>query len=241
MGKIIYLLFVLVSIPCLLYPQVDTVGNYIITRENNLLTIVSTETSETHVLEYPNLTTEYYDIDEDGIYELLIISEELKDTSPNYLLFVYKLGDNIELITSINSGVKKPELIYSEESGLTVLAIGFPDFDKLNNSANIDLFFSPLNLLFFNGESFETDYDDCIDILLKENEEIFSVVTDFLLSYGKNCKTSKLLESAFASIYMNYINAGEFAMADHLIDTYYFCEDKKEFIQLIKNTLTERP
>lgn len=241
MKKLFYPVFVLFSVPCLLFSQVDTVGNFVISKENDFIRIVSLETSDEHLLNHSNSSIEYYDIDEDGIEELLVISEDLSKPIPNYSLFIYKLGDNIELINKINSGVKKPELIYSEESELTIIATGLPPFDHLNNNENFNIFFSPLNLLFFNGENFETYYDDSFDILLKENEEIFSIVTDIFLNYGKNCKTSKLLIPALASIYVNYFNAGEFAMADHLIETYYFCEDKKEFIQLIKNTLTEKP
>jgi hypothetical protein len=239
--KFIFPFFVLFSIPCLLFSQVDTVGNFLISKENDLIKIVSVETTETHTLSHSNPTIDYHDFDEDGLFELLIISEDLSGTIPNYKLYVYRLGNIIELIDSIKSGVKKPELIFSEESGLTILAIGFSSFDLFNSLPNFDLFFSPLKILFFNGENFETDFEDCYDILLKENEEIFSFITEILQDFGKNCKTSKLLQSAFAATYVNYFNAGEFAMADHLIDTYYFCEDKKEFILLIKNTLLERP
>ena len=58
-----------------------------------------------------------------------------------------------------------------------------------------------------------------------------------LMRNGFNCSTSQLYKGIVASVYANYLNAGEQSLATQMLKKYYLCDDielfKQEIIDLI--------
>lgn len=240
MRQLIFGLIYAFLLSCLLLPQADTVGDFIIEKDSNTVKILSLKTNVITILNFNHPSLDYFDFDEDSIPELLIIDSSSIDLFPVYWVYIYRLKDVLYRIDSISSGMKEPELVLSEELQQGVLICGFPEFNSINMEAGINTAFSPLNILLYNGESFYTEFDDTFQLLINENEEIFTFIAAYLNDNGRNCSNSKKLTAAFSSAVINFINAGENALAEHLLNSYYLCEDKNDFLNYIKKTVQEK-
>lgn len=232
----IQILFIF-SAPCLLYSQVDTVGNFIISSGINKVSFFNIVENKSLELYVENPSLDYNDFDDDGMNEVLIIGQQKFHNITRYFVLIYKVDQYINLIDSIMSGVQKPELIFSNEAEQVVLAVGYSEFDTFNFNSKSN--YSPIRLLNYDGEQFFVDFEDFFDILLKENDEIFAQLDDDFSNNGLNCSTTSLNKAAIGALYINYLNAGEKAMAEHVLDSFYFCNDRLEFTTILKNILTE--
>ncbi|MGE5402205.1 MAG: hypothetical protein ACM3S2_17540 [Ignavibacteriales bacterium] len=176
------------------------------------------------------------DLDNDGTGEFLVNDYTETDGQNFYTLYVFNTTGTFYLTDSIYSGLKDPYYFYSDEISNVVLVTGSPDFDSLNQAA-AETSFSPLVCWSFVDSSLSIVNDQLYDIFLDENEANISYMDSVCKSKGRTCEASQEFRAAIAATYANYVYADENALAEKMLEEYYFCDDLKKFKEQISKLL----
>jgi hypothetical protein len=176
------------------------------------------------------------DLDGDGYVEFILEDYSVDKGRKYYYTYVYNTIDSFYLIDSIYSGLKKPYLTYSYELNEVIIITGTPDTDSLNDSDTFKIF-SPLICWGFADDQFGIINDKLYDIFIDTNNKDLDYIDSLYNKYGNNCSTARMLRSAIAAVFLNYIYADEEAIAEKALNKYYGCSDKEKFKDEIKKLL----
>jgi hypothetical protein len=180
--------------------------------------------------EYQNPFGYLSDLDSDGNDEFLVRDSSVTLVDQTlYELYIYNVLDTFYMAGKINSGTTEPYESDSGEIEGLIIVTGNPDFSYLNeNSEYVSL---PLNCWKFEDGEIHSVNDEVYDLFMNENNKILSALDDILSGDKSDCDSMLDVKSLIASAYINYLNAGENAVASNLISTYYPCEDASRFRQ----------
>jgi len=168
------------------------------------------------------------DLDGDNMSELLITDHYNSKGRELFTLYIYNTIDSFFLADSIFSGYIDPYFTFSEEINDLILITGNPDFVQFDYSGGM---FLPINCYKFDSGEVLNINDEVYDIFIEENNELLDFIEGYFTTNAKDCSGSKNIISAIASVYANYINAGETTLANHLISNYYYCDDDISFMK----------
>lgn len=212
----------------IVYPQSDEFQFefFTVKLESNRL-IVNSNSNEIFSKVFENPFVYLSDLDQDGNNELLV--KDVINTNGNneYLLYIFNTLDTFFISREITSGLKEPyEIVSGEIDGLIIIS-GNPDFNIYNKE--IEFIFLPINCWKFEEGEVYLINDLLYDPFIEENNSISVFLDKIFMDEGKDCSTSVKVRAAIASGYMNYLNAGELAVASNFLKTYYLCNDTTEF------------
>jgi hypothetical protein len=193
--------------------------------------------SETFNKEFENPFVYLSDLDQDSNDELLIKDRINSNGNSEYLLYICNTLDTFYLSDEINSGRKEPYEIVSGETDGLIIITGNPDFNFYNK--NNEIHFIPVNAWKFEeGEVYSVN-DLIYEPYIEENNNILSFIENTFSEKANDCNTSGEIKAALAAGYINYINAGESALASTFMETYYLCPDRKAFINELDSILNK--
>ena len=182
-----------------------------------------------------NPNAEVEDLDGDGVDEYLITDYENKGGKTYYSLYVFNTIDSFYVADSINSGLMEPYPTFSQELKGIILVSGNSKFDVFNSDS--DDVFLPLNCWKYeNGQLFDVN-DELYDYYISENDTLIDYIDSYLENNSSDCNTTDKLKAVLASVYANYLNAGEKILANQFLRKYYFCKDVEVFKQKINMLL----
>src|SRR5690606_15043574 len=150
------------------------------------------------------------DFDDDGINELLIQDSSSVNNKPVYKLYFCNTVDSFYIADSINSGFYQPLILFSEEIGSMIVVTGNPLFEKY--SSEDFLFLPAVCSKYEDGVLFPVN-DEVYEIYLNENDIILNFLDEYFSSNINNCNSTQNIKGAIASVYINYLNAGEISVA----------------------------
>ncbi|HSP86558.1 MAG TPA: hypothetical protein VLN45_00370 [Ignavibacteriaceae bacterium] len=203
---------------------------YKIILTDKLLSVRNNNENEIFTKEFLKPEVHSLDLDGDGIDEFLIKDIIELDSSKEYFLYIYNLLDTFYLSAEINSGVVEPYETFSEEIEGLIVVSGNTDFSFLNIGSEIKSL--PINSWKFeDGELFLVN-EELYDIFMTENDNHLSIIYSRDIN---DCDKSVQAKSLLASIYINYLNAGEIATAENVLKTLYLCDDVETFKSELNN------
>lgn len=175
------------------------------------------------------------DIDADQFDELIIVDSIITNGKLNFIIYLYSGEENFRSIDSIISGSFFPFITYSEEIESMIIETGNPDFEIFNISSEASSL--PINLWKVDNEELFLVNDELYEPFDFENSNLLQLLDFHTHEKGFNCSTSQLYKSIVASVFANYLNAGEQSLATQMLKKYYLCDDidlfKQEIIDLI--------
>ncbi|QQS37564.1 MAG: hypothetical protein IPM56_06315 [Ignavibacteriales bacterium] len=174
------------------------------------------------------------DLDLDLNDEFIIIENDSL-THSGHIIYLYNTLDDFFLVDSIVAGKTEPTIIDSDEIQYPVLVSGNPDFDIFFS----DLYdnYEPINIWKYEqGELFLAN-EEIYDLFISENENLTDLLTTELSPSMINCSSVKPFLSVIASLYANYLNAGENSVAVQTLKKYYPCDDYENFKQTLDELL----
>ena len=180
---------------------------------------------------FHNPSISEYDLDEDGVNELLVLDSTGVNRKPFYTLYLYNTIDSFYLIDSILSGSTEPTEQQSDETGGIIIVSGNADFEKFNTDPNPDFLFLPVNCWKYDGDNLFQVNDEVYNIYESQIDDITETIDEAFEDGKKDCETSKKLKSAIAAVFSDCINAGDKSIASHFVKNYYFCDDIEQFLQ----------
>jgi len=167
------------------------------------------------------------DMDSDGVNELVVVDYIEKNNRKFYTLFIYNTIDTLYLADSIYSGSVKPYEEFSEDINGMVYVTGDTRFDTFNTDSTIS--FLPVNCWKFEDGAVYLANASVYDVFLDENDLVLQTLDDYYDSEGRTCETSRRIQGAIASGFVNYYNAGEHTVANQFLKKYYLCSNIEEF------------
>jgi hypothetical protein len=184
---------------------------------------------------FSNPKSFYADLDKDGINEYLVIDSLKVSNNPFFSIYVYNCADTFYLIDSIQSGALSPYLENSKEEGSNIIITGNIDFMQFNTDTNN--YFLPINCWRLKSDNIYLVNDDIYNLFIANNNDITDYMDDYFSTNPKNCSSSDKAKAAVASVYANYLSAGEKALANQFLNNYYFCNDRIQFQQKLNEIM----
>lgn len=171
------------------------------------------------------------DLDNDGVNELLVTDSFKKGNGIFYTLYIFNTIDSFYTADSIYSGALEPYQINSDEVGGTIIITGNSKFDIFNKEDGEA--FIPIECWKYESSQLYPINDEVYDIFISENENLIETIDSYLETSTVDCKSIDKLKAIIASVYTNYISAGEKILASKFIKKYYPCSDAAAFIKTI--------
>ncbi len=171
------------------------------------------------------------DLDSDGVNELLVIDSFKRQNGIFYTLYIFNTVDSFYTADSIYSGSMEPYQIASGEAGGTLIITGEAKFDVFNKDD--DEPFIPIECWKYENAQLYPVNDDVYDIFISENENLIETLDSYLETNHADCSNMGKLKPIIASIYFNYLSAGDKSLAYQFIKKYYPCSDIADFIKTI--------
>lgn len=165
--------------------------------------------------------------------ELIVINRHENGELTTYSAYVINLSDSICVIDSLRSGIVEPFLVYSEEVTSNLLIIGYPEIDSLNRASAGK--YSPINALMYDGSKIYSVNEEVYSLFIEETEDLLKILDEKPILTG--CEFTRENSSLIASIYINYVNAGELSIASLFLKNYYLCTDYVVYKEYLRNLL----
>ncbi len=184
---------------------------------------------------FTNPSADTIDYDDDGIDELSIINSRIENNKEYFELYIFNTIDSFYLADSIDSGLLKPFYIYSDEINGIMQITGNSEFDFFNTDSEYVCL--PLNCWKYESGKIYNINNKIYDFFIAENDTLIENIDSYLENNRKDCNTTGVLKALLASVYANYLNAGEKILAKQFLQKYYFCKDLESFKQKIISLL----
>jgi len=175
------------------------------------------------------------DLDGTGNEEYLVVDDLKQDNRDHYTLFIFNTFGSFYLVDSIYSGYLQPYQANSEEAGGTIIVSGNPKFDSLN-APNIDACL-PINCWQYGKDGITAVNDKIYKLFISENDTMMDVLESYYDSNGTDCKSTLMMKGLIASVYANFMHAGDKLLAAQFLKRYYHCDDIDDFRKRINNLL----
>ena len=203
--------------------------------ENNVLTVRNKKNVLIYQKTFSHPCVDTADLDNDGINEFILIDSTANKSKFYYTIFIYNTIDSFYVADSINSGMMRPYRTFSKELKSTMIVTGNPKFDSFN-SDTMDVYL-PLNCWDYESGKVSDVNGSLYDFFIAENDTLLENMDSYLENEPKDCNTTLQLKAIIASIYVNYLQAGEKILARQFLHKYYFCKDVEIFKQKISSLL----
>lgn len=195
--------------------------------ERSVLTVRDKKNVIIYSRQFKNPSAGVADLDNDNINEFLVTDSETKGGMIFYTLYIFNTIDTFYLADSIDSGVIKPYDIYSKELKSIMIVTGNPKFNLFNtDSADVCL---PSNCWSYESGKISGVNGKLYDFYIAENDTLIDTIDSYLENNPKDCNTSNELKAFIASVYANYLQAGDKILARQFLRNYYFCKDAESF------------
>lgn len=204
---------------------------------NDLLLVRNLDSTIIYQKKFNDPTDLAADLDGDGVNEYLVTDAVEENGSSYFTVFIYNTIDTFYLADSIFSGLIEPYLSESEDVNGTVVVTGNPNFDTLNHDTT--QIFIPVNCWKYSDGGVSLVNNRVYDVFISENDDIVDFVDKYYKSNPKSCSSTKNILAAIASVYSNYMNASENAIAAQFMDNYYFCSNVDQFKTKVINLMKE--
>jgi len=175
------------------------------------------------------------DLDRDGVDEYLVVDDLKKDDKDFYTLYIFNTIDSFYLADSICSGYLEPYQTNSEEVGGIIIVGGNPKFDSLNTQNN-DVYV-PINCWQYEKGKISLANDKIYKLFIAENDTMMDVIDSYYDVNGSDCKSTNVMRGLIASVYANYMHAGDKLLAAQFLRRYYHCDAIENFKKSLNSLL----
>ena len=106
-----------------------------------------------------------------------------------------------------------------------VIISGIPELDSLLYSRNENPPFTPAHFHTFDGDTLINVDFDLYNTYFDANSTIIAYIENLIQEDSISCGDSHGMISVIASMYVNYIHAAEYSLANQFLKEYYVCPD----------------
>jgi len=175
------------------------------------------------------------DLDGDGVDEYLVIDDLKKDEKDIYTIYIFSTADSFYVADSICSGYLEPYQTNSEEAGGIIIVAGNPGFDSLNPQSGDS--FLPINCWQYANGEISLANNKVYKLFVAENDTMLDIIDSYYDTNGPDCKSTTSMRGLIASVYANYMHAGDKLLAAQFLRRYYHCTDLDDFKKKINSLL----
>ncbi len=213
--------------------QIDStyLNSFLILAEDNFVRVEDGKQKVVFQKQFNNPYESFADIDYDQFDEMIVIDSIITNGRLNFIIYLYNAEEYFELIDSIYSGSFFPFVTYSDEIEAVIIETGASEFEIFNQL--IEAQYLPINLWKVENSEVILVNDELYEPFVFENTNLIQLLDYYTSDKSKNCVTSKLYEGLIASVFANYLNAGEQSLANQMLKKYYLCDDVTSFKQEI--------
>lgn len=199
------------------------------------------DSTKEHIYEktFNNPQATLADLDNDGVDEFLVTDSHKKGESDFYTLYIYNTIDSFYVADSIQSGFMEPTERESKEYGGIIVLTGNSNFDIFNRDSEDK--YLPIECWHYENGKINFISDQIYNIFISENDTLTEELDSYLESNPDDCNSLAKVKGLIASIYANYMSAGENILANQFLKKYYHCNDleifKKKLNELLQGKL----
>ena len=201
--------------------------------EKNHLEVFDSTKKLVYKKTFNNPSESLVDLDNDGVNEFLVVDSHKDNGFDFYTLYIYNTIDSFYVADSIQSGYMDPSEEISKEYGGMIIVTGNPQFDIFNKDS--DDKYLPIQCWSYENGKINSINDQIYNIFIAENDTLIDALDSYFSSNKDDCSSIAKVKGIMASVYANYMNAGEKILAAQFLKKYYHCND----LEIFKNKLNE--
>ena len=205
--------------------------------KNNLEVFDSTK-KQVYQKSFNNPSETLADLDNDGVDEFLVTDSHKEGDADFYTLYIYNTIDSFYVADSIQSGFMEPSERNSDEFGGIIIVTGNYKFDYLNKDTDYN--YLPVECWHYENGKINSINDRIYNYFISENDTLTDVLDSYLQSSTDDCKSLEKVKGVIASVYANYMSAGEKILANQFLKKYYRCNDLEIFRNKLNELLQEK-
>jgi hypothetical protein len=236
--KILILIFCIASLKTFSQERNYTLNIFSAKFEKNHLEVFDSTNKRVYEKTFNNPHETLADLDNDGVDEFLVSDSYKKGDADFYTLYIYNTIDSFYVADSIQSGFMEPSERESKEYGGMILVTGNYNFDTFNK--NEDDKYLPIECWHYENGKITSINDQIYNIFITENDTLIDVLDSYIESNSSDCNSIEKVKGIIASVYANYLTAGEKILAAQFLKKYYRCDDLETFKQKLNELLQEK-
>ncbi len=175
------------------------------------------------------------DLDNDGVNEFLVTDYYKSGGADFYTLYIYNTIDSFYVADSIQSGYLEPLERESKEYGGIIVVTGNYKFDNFNKDSEDK--YLPIECWHYENGKISSINDQIYNIFISENDALIDLLDSYFSDNNNDCSSAAKVKGIIASVYANYISAGEKILASQFLKKYYHCDDFEIFKQKLNELL----
>ena len=175
------------------------------------------------------------DLDGRGTDEYLVVDDIKKDDRDFYTMYIFNTVDSFYVADSICSGYLEPYQTNSDEAGGIIIVAGNPKFDSFNATNNDP--YIPVNCWQYQNGEISLINNKIYKLFVAENDTMLDVIDSYYDTNGTDCKSTIQMKGLIASVYANYMHAGDKLLATQFLRRYYHCDDMEDFRKKLNGLL----
>ncbi len=206
--------------------------------EKNHLEVFDSTNKKVYEKTFHNPVEQLVDLDDDGVNEFLITDSYKKGDANFYTLYIYNTIDSFYVADSIRSGFIEPSERESEEYKGIIIVTGNYNFDIFNKDEGDK--YLPIECWHYENGKISSINDQIYNIFISENDTLIDLLDTYFESHTNDCNSIVKVKGIVATVYANYLSAGEKILAAQFLKKYYRCNDIEIFKQKLNELLQEK-
>lgn len=169
------------------------------------------------------------DLNSDGNEELILTVKTAASLDTVYSIIVFDGAEIYTFVDSVYSGVVIPEIDFNAELNALVLSVGNTMLDSTFAIRGFPPAYEPRIFMVYDGEVLMDVSPEMYEIYIKVNDILMDEITGAYSANSYICRESEKMFGKLMTAVLNYLSAGETALALKYFDNYYNCPDKEIF------------
>jgi len=236
--QILIFIFCFASLKSFSQERTYTLNIFTAKFEKNYLEVFDSTNKQVYEKTFNDPRESLVDLDNDDIDEFLICDSHKEGNSDFYTLYIYNTIDSFYVADSIQSGYLEPSERESKEYGGMIVVTGNYKFDNFDKDSEDK--YLPIECWHYENGKISSVNDQIYNIFITENDTLIDLLDSYLDANPNDCNSITKVKGIVASVYANYISAGEKTLASQFLKKYYHCNDFEIFKQKLNELLQEK-
>lgn len=207
--------------------------------ESGFLYLFDSAGYETAVYTYDNPEVAELDLNSDGNEELILTIVSGSGKTRNYSMVIFDGAEVYSFVDSVQSGPVTPEIDFNTELNTFVISLGNTVLDSVLAVEGFPAHYEPRVFLIYDGDLLVNVSKEMYEVYIRVNEFLMEQLTSVYAANSYICKETEKRFGMLMTAVLNYLEAGETALAMKYFDNYYNCPDKDSVRKVLRKNYVE--
>lgn len=207
--------------------------------ESGFLYLFDSAGYETGVYTFDNPEVAELDLNSDGNEELILTIAGGNGSTLSYSVVIFDGAEVYSFVDSLQSGPVIPEIDFNTDLNTFVISLGNTVLDSVLSRDGFPAQYEPRVFLVYDGDILVNVSREMYEVYIRVNEFLMEQLTNVYASNSYICKETEKRFGMLMTAVLNYLEAGETALALKYFDNFYNCPNKEDLRKILRKNYVE--